>query len=194
MDVIVLITRKETTRAVAAFAPGDDGQAAKSQELVLMLLRHGLKPFSPRQYWPGHITCTALIFHPAQPAVLTMHHHRLRRWLLPGGHVEKQDTSLHSAAAREAVEETCIELDRSVPPFLAGIDVHGIPPKEREPYHLHHDLIWCFRAANDRVKVTTEALDVKWANESDWERLDLTFSIRSSIRRAALRQSGRMAR
>ncbi len=183
----MLLTRKETTRIVSAFDPGDDGLAAKSKDLVGMLLRHGLKPFSARQYWPGHITCTALIFHPVEMRVLTIHHHRLRRWLLPGGHVEKTDATLDAVAAREAREETKVQLDLSRRAFLAGIDVHGIPAKQREPFHLHHDLIWCFRAASDRFEITTEALEVLWAQESDWDRLDLSPSIRNSIRRAGAR-------
>lgn len=181
----MLITKRDTLRVVQAFNPGDDGLAAKSKDLVQLLLRYGVKPFSARQYWPGHITCTALIFHPREQKVLVMHHHRLRRWLLPGGHVEKRDESLEATAAREATEETRVQMDRSRRPFLAGIDVHGIPPKEREPFHLHHDLIWCFRAASEECEVTTEALDILWAGESDWERLELTPSIRMSIRRAA---------
>ena len=92
-----------------------------------------------------------------------------------------------AVAAREAQEETRVQLDRACAPWLVGIDVHGIPPKQREPFHLHHDLIWCFRAASDQCHVTTEALEVMWAEEKDWERLDLTQSIRQCIRRAAQR-------
>ena len=184
------LTRKEATRVVSGFNPGDDGLAAKSQNLVLLLLEHGMKPFSARQFWPGHITCTALVFHPREERVLVMHHHRLLRWLLPGGHVEKDDESLDAVAVREAQEETHVQLDRRHAPFLAGIDVHGIPPKMREPYHLHHDLIWCFRASSERFEITAEAPEVMWAQESDWEGLDLSPSIRNSIRRAARATAG----
>jgi 8-oxo-dGTP pyrophosphatase MutT (NUDIX family) len=183
MDVIVQLTRKETIRTVSAFDPGGDGLAAKSKDLILLLLSHGSKPFSGRQFWPGHVTCTALIIHPSQPRVLVIHHHRLGRWLLPGGHVEKQDSSLHAVAAREACEETGVEIDSRFTPYLAGMDVHGIPPKQREPYHLHHDLIWCFRAANERIAATPEAPELLWAGADDWGRLDLTQSIRNSIAR-----------
>ncbi len=186
--VIVHLTRRETIREVSGFDADGNGLAAKSRELVLLLLRHGLKPFSPRQYWPGHITCTALVFHPSEPRVLMMHHHRLHRWLLPGGHVEKGDATLAAVAAREAVEETHVQLDRNFTPFLAGIDVHGIPPKEREPFHLHHDLIWCFRAVSDECQVTTEAIEWMWAREEDWNALDVAPSIRNCIRRAAQRE------
>lgn len=168
---------------VGAFEPGDDGLAHKSRELTLGLLHLTDAPFSRDQFNPGHITCTALVRHPARPLVLLMHHHRLRRWLLPGGHVEKYDASLADTAAREALEETLVQIDRDVNPVLAGIDVHGIPPKRKEPYHLHHDLIWCFRAASADIAVTGEAPEVMWADESDWDRLHVAESIQNSIRR-----------
>jgi len=174
-------------QVVSRFDPGDDGLAAKSKDLLCLLLQHGMRPFSARQFWPGHVTCTALIFHPKEHRTLMIHHHRLRRWLLPGGHVEKSDKSLDAAAAREAEEETHVKIDHRHTPFLAGIDVHGIPPRQHEPYHLHHDLVWCFRAASDRCEATTEAPKLMWAREKDWEKLELTPSIRRSIGRASAR-------
>jgi 8-oxo-dGTP pyrophosphatase MutT (NUDIX family) len=113
-----------------------------------------------------------------------MLHHRLRRWLLPGGHVEESDKSLADAAAREAREETQVVIDAACTPFLAGIDVHGIPPKRDEPFHLHHDLIWCFRAATEEIAVTAEAPSVLWAGAEDRERLEVAESIRRSLLRA----------
>lgn len=186
----VSISTEEALRVVSDFDPGEDGLAAKSKDLVSLLLTYGTGPFSRDQFCPGHITCTALILYPLtrfpeDQRVLVIHHHRLHRWLLPGGHVEECDPSLDAVAAREAEEETRVKIDRSRAPFLAGIDVHGIPPKRNDPYHLHHDLIWCFRAASQQFEITAEAPEVMWADETDWQRLDLTPSIRNSIRRAA---------
>jgi 8-oxo-dGTP pyrophosphatase MutT (NUDIX family) len=187
----VLFSKKDVKRLVSDFEPGDDGLASKSQDLVLGLLEHGTKPFSARQYWPGHITCTALIFHPREPRVLAIDHHRLKRWLLPGGHVEQEDPSLDATAAREAEEETRVQLDKKFQTFLAGIDVHGIPPKEQTPYHVHHDLIWCFRAASDQFEITPEAPKVAWVHQNEWDDLDLSHSIRRTILRASLRLNGK---
>jgi len=181
-----MITAEQAIETLTHFQPGTDGLARKSQELCLGLVRHSSQPFSRNQFEPGHITCTALVRHPSQPLVLMMHHHRLHRWLLPGGHVELSDDSLSAAAAREAVEETTIQLDLSIPPVLAGIDVHGIPPKKDEPFHLHHDLIWCLRAVSDAIEVTDEAPQVTWAAASDFDRLQIADSIRNSILRAGL--------
>jgi 8-oxo-dGTP pyrophosphatase MutT (NUDIX family) len=171
---------------VEEFDPGADGLARKSRELTLDLLRQTNAPFSRHQFTPGHVTCTALVLHPDEAKVLFMYHHRLHRWLLPGGHVEESDASLAAAAAREAGEETLVQIDGSS--RLAGIDVHGIPPKriaskEAEPFHLHHDLIWCFRALTEEIAATDEAPSVVWAEEADWDRLNVADSIRNSIHR-----------
>lgn len=169
---------------VESFDPAADDLARKSRELTLALLRHTAAPFSRHQFEPGHVTCTALVFHPWQPRVLLMHHHRLRRWLLPGGHIEKTDPNPAYAAAREAREETTVRIDPHFAPHLAGIDVHGIPPKKGEPFHLHHDLIWSFRAETDGIAQTDEAPEVVWATEFDWDRLQVARSIRNAILRA----------
>jgi len=174
----------EAEKIVEAFDPRSDDLARKSRDLTLGLLHHTGSPFSRHQFEPGHITCTALVFHPWQPRVLLMHHHRLRRWLLPGGHIEKTDPDLSYTAAREAHEETTVRIDPHFIPQLAGIDVHGIPPKKGEPFHLHHDLIWSFRAETDRIAQTDEAPEVIWATEFDWDRLQVARSIRNAILRA----------
>ena len=148
------------------------------------MLRLSADPFSRNQFSPGHITCTALVLHPLDSRILFMHHHRLNRWLLPGGHVEPEDIALDEAAAREALEETHVTIDPSINPRLAGIDVHGIPPKRDEPFHLHHDLIWCFRAVSDEITVTDEAPAVRWAASAEWDEMGVAESIRRSIFRS----------
>lgn len=175
------MTVSDAVAAVESFDPGADRFAGKSRELTLDLLRHSTEPFSRHQFAPGHVTCTALVLHPREARVLFMHHHRLHRWLLPGGHVEDSDASLPNAAAREAAEETLVRIDPDRVPFLAGIDVHGIPPKKGEPFHLHHDLIWCFRALREDIETTDEAPSVLWASSADWDRLSVAESIRNSI-------------
>lgn len=177
-------TATENARAVIEnFDAGSDGLARKSRELTLDLLRQTSAPFSRQQFSPGHVTSTALVVHPDGVKVLFMYHHRLHRWLLPGGHVEESDASLAAAAAREAQEETMVRIDHDQTPRLAGIDVHGIPAKATEPFHLHHDLIWCFGALTAEIAVTDEAPSVLWAEAADWDRLGVAESIRNSIRR-----------
>jgi 8-oxo-dGTP pyrophosphatase MutT (NUDIX family) len=163
---------------------GDD-LAFKSRDLSLMLLEESDYPFSRRQFTPGHITCTAAVLDPKRERVLLMYHHRLLRWLLPGGHCEADDESISGVAAREATEETGVALDLSHAP-LVGIDVHGIPAKKKEPYHLHHDLIFAFKALSEQVQITPEAREVVWCGFSDLARYGVAQSIVRSVQRARL--------
>ncbi len=175
LDIAALIQR---------FDCSEDELAAKSKELTLMMLAESEYPFSRRQFTPGHITCTAAVLDPRRESVLLMFHHRLLRWLLPGGHCENDDVSISSVAGREAVEETGVAIDPYLKAPLVGIDVHGIPPKKREPYHLHHDLIFAFTSHSDAIQVTAEARRVEWCPPVDLARFGVAPSIVRSVSRA----------
>src|SRR5260370_15696892 len=123
------------------FDPGADGEAAKSKELVVAMLAGSAAHFSRRQFNPGHITCSGLVLSPNQDGgILLVLHRRLQRWLLPGGHVEPEDAAIGDAGRREVVEETGAILRANASPLLVGVDVHALPPRCNEPFHLHHDL------------------------------------------------------
>jgi 8-oxo-dGTP pyrophosphatase MutT (NUDIX family) len=157
----------------------------KSRELILALLEQTAEPFSRAQFHPGHITCTALVLDTAGRRILLMHHHRLRRWLLPGGHVEEGDASLNDTARREATEETSVRIVPAGVARLVGLDVHGIPahPGKGEPFHLHHDLIFWMSAESDVVARSEEAPEVAWCAQDEFER----YGVPASIVRAAMR-------
>jgi 8-oxo-dGTP pyrophosphatase MutT (NUDIX family) len=176
--------RLELAARLQRFDCAGDELAAKSKELTLMMLAESGFPFSRRQFTPGHITCTAVVLDPPRERVLLMFHHRLLRWLLPGGHCENDDLSISSVAGREAIEETGVEIDPYADAPLVGMDVHGIPPKKKEPYHLHHDLIFSFTSQSDRIQVTEEARRVEWSTPADLSRFGVAPSIVRSVRRA----------
>lgn len=169
---------------VQSFDPADDGEAAKSKELVLALLARSPEPFSRRQFNPGHVTCTGLVLSPGGDRILLVLHRRLQRWLLPGGHVEPEDPAIGEAGRREIVEETGAILCADSPPLLVGVDVHGIPPRHDEPYHLHHDLIFRFQAASDAFHTSAEVREVAWCAITEFDRYELPGSIRRSFERA----------
>ena len=98
----------------------------KSRDLTLALLSWSSEPFSRMTYTPGHVTCTGVVLGPERDRVLLVHHRRLKRWLLPGGHCEAGDLTIDSVAQREVIEETGARLPRQ-PGRLVNIDVHPIP-------------------------------------------------------------------
>lgn len=175
---------RSTAEALALVRSFDASpEEEKSRELILSLLELTEAPFSRDQFHPGHITCTAVVLHPSVRQFLLMHHHRHRRWLLPGGHVEESDVTLSETARREAAEETAVRIGRAGSGRLAGIDVHAIPARKREPLHLHHDLIFAFRAESDEFSLSEEAPQVTWCALEDMAR----YQLPTSIVRAAVR-------
>jgi 8-oxo-dGTP pyrophosphatase MutT (NUDIX family) len=178
-----LIDARKLRDFVAAF-PDD----LKSRDLVLQLLEYTRAPFSRAQFQPGHITCTGLVLHPSRDAFVLVYHRRLNRWLLPGGHVEPEDVEIWDTARREVIEETGAQLVSHGPPKMVGVDVHGIPPRRSEPFHLHHDLIFAFQAASEAIQPTEEVRRVSWCSirgdDDEWNRFDLPLNIRLSARRA----------
>ena len=179
-----MIEPAAVTALLQHFDPADDGEAAKSKELVLALLASSPEPFSRRQFNPGHITCTGLVLSPARGRILLVLHRRLQRWLLPGGHVEPEDPLIGDAGRREVVEETGAIPRADAAPLLVGVDVHGIPPRRDEPFHLHHDLIFRFEAAADTFHTSEEVRDVAWCSAAEFDRYQLPGSIRRSYTRA----------
>ncbi|HYO81280.1 MAG TPA: NUDIX domain-containing protein [Bryobacteraceae bacterium] len=158
-----------------------DGEAVKSSELTLALLNWSPAPFSRKTYQPGHLTCTGVVLNPAMTHFLLVHHRRLDRWLLPGGHVEDEDRTPACTARREVLEETGAELD-GAQGLLVGCDVHAIPSRSREPMHLHHDLIFAFQAHSGNSSCSPESRAVVWRNVQQTS--DLPLPIKRSVDRA----------
>jgi 8-oxo-dGTP pyrophosphatase MutT (NUDIX family) len=175
----------EALRLATSFAASPEEE--KSRDLILALLEHTQAPFSRDQFHPGHITCTALVLHPDGQRVLLVHHHRLRRWLLPGGHVEESDGTLSDTAQREAVEETAVRIAPGTIARLVGMDVHGIPAHKGEPFHLHHDLIFALDAESRDITSSDEAPEVTWCGIDEMDRYDVPASIVCAVHRAAVR-------
>jgi hypothetical protein len=151
-------------QAVAALARVElsdltDGQALKSLELILQLLECSPDPFARDQFTPGHITASGLVLAPDSVHLLLVHHRRLDRWLLPGGHVEPADDT------------------------IAGTDVHGIPAARGEPYHLHHDLLFAFHAASDKIFVSEESHAVVWCHPGEFDRHKIPANVQRAYRR-----------
>ncbi|HYP06763.1 MAG TPA: NUDIX domain-containing protein [Bryobacteraceae bacterium] len=173
----------DVIRLLERFHPGRDGEALKSRDLTLALLAWSPNPFSRKIYTPGHVTCTGVVLSPKRKRVLVVHHNRLDRWLLPGGHCERSDPSIASVAQREVIEETgAILTDRDAP--LVGVDVHPIPANHKEPMHLHHDLIFAFHAKSTKTECSLESRAVTWCDRTEYDAYDLPGPIRKAVERA----------
>jgi 8-oxo-dGTP pyrophosphatase MutT (NUDIX family) len=172
-----MLNARTVARITEQFQDASDGQTLKSLELIRMLLECSPDPFSRKQFIPGHITCSGLVLAPDARGILIVHHRRLGRWLLPGGHVEPSDDTIDAVAAREVLEETGVSVADG---RFAGADVHGIPAKGHEPYHLHHDLLFRFRAEAEAFVCSEESRAVAWCTPEEFDR----YAIPDNVRRA----------
>lgn len=121
--------------------------------------------FSAGHFDPGHITASAFVLHPTEPAIALILHSKLGRWLQPGGHVEVEDASIIEAALREVREE--IGIGPSDLPWLCDVDIHVFPARHDVPQHLHHDVRVAFTADSDALVVGDGADNVRWWPLSD---------------------------
>lgn len=121
----------------------------------------------------GHITCGAAVLN-TSGRVLFVLNRNLGRWLLPGGHLEPRDSSLHRAALRELTEETDIAImdiaDFSNPECPLDIGLHAIPanPSLGEPRHWHADFRFGFLVQNPKVQLqSSEVGGYEWRSRTD---------------------------
>jgi 8-oxo-dGTP pyrophosphatase MutT (NUDIX family) len=139
------------TESLAGHAPADRQEARDLRHILGFVARHE-NPFD-RRIAEGHLTGSALVVSAAGDRTLLLFHHKLSRWVQPGGHADAADASGEAVALREAAEETGISgvcLHPSAPRPL-DVDVHAIPAREHEPAHEHLDLRYLVVAPDDAV-------------------------------------------
>jgi 8-oxo-dGTP pyrophosphatase MutT (NUDIX family) len=90
---------------------------------------------------------------------------------------------VYETALREVMEETGAELDGDQAAELVGMDVHGIPPKRDEPFHLHHDLIFGFHAMSESAVCSPESRALVWCGAFELDRYDLPWNVRMALTR-----------
>ena len=142
---------------------------------------------SSAHFKPGHFTASMFVVSPTHTEVLLIWHERLQLWVQPGGHLDKEDTTILSAALREVKEETTLT---QIEPFyddwtILDLDIHQFPAslRKNQPSHKHYDVRFWGRAQQLQIKASNEV------KKAEWVPLDEVTSIQTdqSVRRACLR-------
>ena len=124
----------------------------------------------------GHVTSSALVIAEGSGHVLLTLHPKVGRWLQLGGHIERDDRSVRSAAIREVGEEcgfsvgrisrSPIRLDRH--PVPCGVSEVGQPILNE-----HWDLQYLFVVPEVLPPVvSSESEDLRWFSSDDLPELD----------------------
>ncbi|MGF1666083.1 MAG: NUDIX hydrolase [Acidimicrobiia bacterium] len=152
--------RSEEVRLLAEGLQPADALEADYRTQLLALVDTVEDPWRRDRYQPGHLTASAFLLHPSDPAIALVHHAKLDIWVQPGGHVESDDDN-HEAAARREVAEEC-RIDRVETIGVIDLDIHVFPERGATPHHLHLDLRWAFRAVTSTLAAGDGTLAVRW--------------------------------
>jgi 8-oxo-dGTP pyrophosphatase MutT (NUDIX family) len=132
----------------------------------------------------GHITASAVVTHPKDPAFLLVWHRKLGRWLQPGGHMEDSDRSVFAAALREAREETGLEHFASpLGERILDVDVHPIPAHGPDPPHFHFDSRYVLIATS--AETAAQGGEIRWFTLPEAVAAGIDDSLARALRKAA---------
>lgn len=142
------------------YSPKTSEEIAAKTKMLVFLDNH--EDCFERSCIPGHFTASAWLLSNDMKQALLMHHTKLNRWLQLGGHCDG-DHDLLNVALKEAQEESGLANIEILNPKIFDIDVHEIPAYKNDPVHLHYDVRFLFKAADDSAIVkNNESKDLRW--------------------------------
>lgn len=150
----------EALKELNKYQPSDDSEV-KAKAFITEFVEKNVEYWS-RRTLAGHLTASAWITDAEKTKAVLLHHKKLDMWVQPGGHIDDEDTSLLSAALREASEETGISDLVPKTSSIFDLDVHVIPERKDEPTHWHLDIRFWFVAENTNLVLSDESNDLVW--------------------------------
>lgn len=134
----------------------------------LLELAAGGDPFA--RSLPLHLTCSALVVHPATRRILLRWHPRIGAWMQVGGHGDSGEVDPFPIARREAAEETGLDDLRSYPdascPVIVQVAVVQVPLGAGEPAHEHGDVRYLLATDQPhRAAPETPDAPLRWCSE-----------------------------
>jgi len=153
--------RSELCEALATFSMAHPERQQTAEE-ILRFIRQTPDGFS-RHCRRGHMTGSAWLVHPSGDRVLLTLHHKLQRWLQPGGHADGE-TDMLRVALREAREESGITHIVPLQTDIFDLDIHTIParPLAGEEEHQHYDVRYLLQARDEEIHISPESDDLRW--------------------------------
>lgn len=130
-----------------------------------------------RKNMEGHLASQGFLFNNDFTKVLLLHHKSLNMWIQPGGHMDPEDSDLVTATEREVLEETGLKecsylpVDEKNPMMPIRVVINDIPsnPKKQEGDHVHIDLAYAFKTANEEINIDpTESNQCKWVSFNEF--------------------------
>lgn len=161
-------------RLVESVAIGDPVVDADRRRILDLLSSHD--DVAVRTSRPGHLTGSAFVIDHERRCCVLLFHHKLQRWLQPGGHADGE-MNLAKVAWREATEETGIP-GLLIDPQPVDLDIHRVAPP-REDAHLHLDLRFVLVAPPQARLVGNHESDaLRWVERDELDGYDVDDGLR----------------
>ncbi len=151
--------RRPLAEALCRYAAAQPDNADAARQVLGFVL--ATPTCFERSHAAGHITGSAWLLDPTGRRALLTLHHKLQRWLQPGGHADGDADTLR-VALREAQEESGIEGIEPLGREIFDVDVHLIPARGTEAAHYHYDIRYLLRAPHARFHVSDESDALAW--------------------------------
>jgi 8-oxo-dGTP pyrophosphatase MutT (NUDIX family) len=140
-------------------APSEDQEALRARYVAHL---EGHPDGLERSCFPDHVTAGTLVLSADGSEVLLNLHKKAQRWFAFGGHCEPDDTTLASAARREALEESGLP-DLRFHPEPVHLDEHAVGFCDPRGIVQHLDVRYAATAPPGvRHVASEESLDVRW--------------------------------
>ena len=130
----------------------------------------------------GHVTGSAWVVNQTGTHALLTHHKKLNRWLQLGGHADG-NPQIHAVALREAREESGLTAIHFVSQRIFDVDIHPIPARGDEQEHVHYDVRFALRSADERYQVSEESHALAWVEIGQIEALSDEEAMRRMARK-----------
>ncbi len=143
---------------------GPDTEQERLRELYLAVLAERDDAMY-RSSRPDHLTGSVLVFSADHRRVLLTLHGKAGLWLQTGGHCERSDVTLASAALREGVEESGID-GLAIDPVPVLLSRHAVPFCVPGGHHLDVQLVAVAPDGATAVR-SEESEDLRWFGVDD---------------------------
>ncbi len=152
-------THDDATSMLRGWDAPDLGQSALREAFLGFLAAR--PDATKRSCVPGHVTASAVVLSADLSQTLLTLHPRVKRWVQLGGHCEKKDGTIATAALREATEESGIE-GLVIDPDPIHLDVHPVTCSLGVPTR-HFDVLFRIVAPAGAVPaISSESDDLRF--------------------------------
>jgi len=131
-----------------------------------------------RELLSGHMTASAWLVNYDNDKALLMFHHKLQKWLQPGGHADGEENLLN-VALKEASEEVGINKLSPLSDEIFDLDIHAIPAYKDVSAHHHYDIRYIIQVSEQHQSLVGnhESQALAWYSPEQIQAMDVDVSV-----------------